>query len=196
MPILRGGPEIGAKHVGDLIHRDPLRRWRAIELSLSRACGSSWRYPVERSHRHQSSASCGIGKTASGPGSGNSRSPRASVDRPSADRGVEASQVAGGLYRARWRRLRCFCACPRHRGRRYEDIGQRPTGACLTRSVRNASLLRHDLGERGLGGLGASPKGKAPPKRGWVIARQFGVNPGTVQRIARPFEASVVAGLG
>jgi DNA invertase Pin-like site-specific DNA recombinase len=29
-----------------------------------------------------------------------------------------------------------------------------------------------------------------------VIARQFGVNPGTVQRIARPFEASVVAGLG
>jgi DNA invertase Pin-like site-specific DNA recombinase len=31
-----------------------------------------------------------------------------------------------------------------------------------------------------------------------VIARQFGVNPGTVQRISvsRPFEASVVAGLG
>jgi DNA invertase Pin-like site-specific DNA recombinase len=29
-----------------------------------------------------------------------------------------------------------------------------------------------------------------------VIARQFGVNPATVQRIARPFEASVVAGLG
>jgi hypothetical protein len=28
-----------------------------------------------------------------------------------------------------------------------------------------------------------------------VIARQFGVNPGTVQRIARPFEASVAAGL-
>ena len=42
-----------------------------------------------------SSASCGIGKTASGPGSGNSRSPRSSVDRPSPDRGVETSQVAG-----------------------------------------------------------------------------------------------------
>jgi DNA invertase Pin-like site-specific DNA recombinase len=29
-----------------------------------------------------------------------------------------------------------------------------------------------------------------------VIARQFGVNPGTVQRIARPFGASVLAALG
>jgi DNA invertase Pin-like site-specific DNA recombinase len=28
-----------------------------------------------------------------------------------------------------------------------------------------------------------------------VIAKQFGVNPGTVQRIARPFEASVVGGV-
>jgi hypothetical protein len=27
------------------------------------------------------------------------------------------------VYRARWRRLRCFCACPRRRGRRHEDIG-------------------------------------------------------------------------
>src|SRR5262249_34748963 len=41
-----------------------------------------------------SGASCGIGKTASGPGSGNSRSPHASVDRPSPDGGVEAWEVA------------------------------------------------------------------------------------------------------
>src|SRR6185503_318132 len=51
---------------------------------------------VRRTPQHvHTSASCGTGKTASGPGSGNCRSPGPSIDRRSRDRRIETSQVAG-----------------------------------------------------------------------------------------------------
>ena len=88
-----------------------------------------------------SSASCGIGKTASGPGSGNSRSPRGQLDlrplqiaqlgRPQAvavDHSRVPMAVAAGLPSGRHQAL---------------DLGRRQVEKSTTRSISTADFLSH-----------------------------------------------------